>query len=84
MQQTNWDLSEPVRKNRNLPWYLPSINRMFVRQMGLTTREMRPGNIPASLPNPEDLNFLLPSSFYYYPCCLYSAGACQATSRFTS
>ena len=86
MHITKWDLSEPVRKDSSLPWYLPSINSMFAKPMGMTTKALRPGNIPKTLPDPEKLNFLLPSSFYYYPACLYSAGVADldiASSRKT-
>ncbi|MGB0683713.1 MAG: hypothetical protein ACPGOV_13450 [Magnetovibrionaceae bacterium] len=72
-----WDLSRPVHKDSHLPWYLPSINKMVARPMGRTVREMRPGNNPQSFPDPEKLNFLLKSGFFYYPRCLYSAGVAE-------
>ena len=64
---TDWDLSQPVMKGGNLPWYLPSINRMVSRHLSRSVREMRPGNNPASLPDPEKLNFLLKVRFLLLP-----------------
>lgn len=74
---TQWDLSEPVRKDRPLPWFLPSINKMFCTPLGRSTVEQRKGHAAETIPDPGQLNFLLKDSFFYYPRALYSAGVAE-------
>jgi hypothetical protein len=74
---SDWDLSEPVRKDRPFPWYLPSINKMFVTPCSTPADKQRKGVHLKSLPDTGQLSFLLKDSFFYYPNALYSAGVAE-------